>query len=642
MHPSEDSSARALTVAIAIHVFTQYAALRATEVPIMQPNYIEIAKLFSNDERFTVPLFQRPYVWTREDQWEPLWEDVKGVLERLESREGDAPVASHFLGTIVLEQKPTSTGHLTRREVIDGQQRLTTLQILLKAVEHAIQREQPESVDDNADSWAMEREKIGRLTKNLSAGEERYKVWPTNEDRSPFQEVMESKVDDQDKLKSTRMTDAYLYFRGQVEEYLGESSDLVAVRRLVTGLRDYLKLIVLDLDHGDEPQAIFETLNAHGTPLLPADLIKNWLLWEAGRRRLDVEKLYVEYWNPFDKDHAYWRQSVGTGHAARARVDTYLQNWLTKQTMEPISAKYIYDRFLKYAPKHLNRVSGNLHPTEELMSAIRSDALRFERIDKPTHRTRFDLFLGRLKSLDMVVFHPLLIALLETNEAAPETLDKVSIALESYLVRRMICGMQTRGYSTLSLKLLRALRDDPGANPAQLIKDQLLALEGSDEWPGDSAFQVEWTRRKFYGYFRRERVLMILRALEHHYQTKNAKGEPLMSFDWSQLQIEHILPQSWEEHWPLPKDVSVEDRKYSIQNIGNLTLVSKKLNPTMSNAPWIGRSEKPGKRDHLKKYTNMQLNRRLLEAHDADWSDATIKTRALSLFEDAKTIWPKE
>ena len=104
----------------------------------MQPNYIEIARLFSNNERFTVPLFQRPYVWTREAQWEPLWDDVLGVLHRLEARQGDAPVASHFLGTIVLEQKPTSTGSLTRREVIDGQQRLTTLQILLKATEHAI------------------------------------------------------------------------------------------------------------------------------------------------------------------------------------------------------------------------------------------------------------------------------------------------------------------------------------------------------------------------------------------------------------------------------------------------------------------------------------------------------------------------
>ena len=99
----------------------------------MQPSYIPISQVFSQDQRFTVPLFQRPYVWNREEQWEPLWDDVIGVLDRLKAREGDAVVASHFLGTIVLEQKPTATGSLPRREVIDGQQRLATLKDLVGA-----------------------------------------------------------------------------------------------------------------------------------------------------------------------------------------------------------------------------------------------------------------------------------------------------------------------------------------------------------------------------------------------------------------------------------------------------------------------------------------------------------------------------
>lgn len=88
----------------------------------MQPSYIPISQVFSQDQRFTVPLFQRPYVWSKAEQWEPLWDDVLGVLDRLKARKGDEIVASHFLGTIVLEQKPTATGSLPRREVIDGQQ----------------------------------------------------------------------------------------------------------------------------------------------------------------------------------------------------------------------------------------------------------------------------------------------------------------------------------------------------------------------------------------------------------------------------------------------------------------------------------------------------------------------------------------
>lgn len=288
----------------------------------MQPNYIEIATLFSNEQRFTVPLFQRPYVWTREEQWEPLWEDILGALKRLEVRQGNAPVASHFLGTIVLEQKPTTTGSLNRREVIDGQQRLTTLQILLRATEHTIREIMPAEGLLGFDDWSMERDKIGRLTRNLSSGEERYKVWPTNEDRAPFRQVMDSAPGDGAATVPTRMSEAYGFFRQRTQEYIGQDATFASTQRLVAALRNHLKLIVLDLDQGDEPQAIFETLNAHGAPLLPADLMKNWLLWEAGRAGKDIEGLYTEHWRPFDREHSYWREIVGKGHAARPRVDT--------------------------------------------------------------------------------------------------------------------------------------------------------------------------------------------------------------------------------------------------------------------------------------------------------------------------------
>lgn len=606
----------------------------------MQPNYIEIAKLFSNDERFTVPLFQRPYVWTREDQWEPLWDDVMGVLRRLEIRQGDAPVASHFLGTIVLEQKPTQTGSLTRREVIDGQQRLTTLQILLKAAEHAIQSILPAS-DDHAETWAMERDKVARLTKNLSSGEERYKVWPTNEDRAPFQRVLDAKPEDGLNGVTSRMADAYRFFHSAARDYLMSGNHLAGTQRLVTGLRDYLKLIVLDLDKGDEPQAIFETLNAHGTPLLPADLMKNWLLWDAAKHKQDVGRLYEDLWRPFDRDHVYWRDTVGKGHAARARVDTFLQNWLTKETVEPVSAKHIYDRFLR-----LGDSKSKAHPdgpgvAEDLMRAIRTDATRFERIDRPAGNSRFDVFLDRLKSLDMIVFHPVLFELMDSLSEDAGALNRSATHLESYLVRRMICGMQTRGYGTLSIKLLRALRENRGTDLSEIIREQLLSLDGSDEWPSDDAFRREWTKRQFYGYFRRERVLMILRAIEHHYQTKGDKTEPLMTFDWSQVQIEHVMPQSWQQHWPLPDGTTAEDRKASVQGIGNLTLVSQALNPAMSNSAWAGSDQKPGKREALNKHAIMHMNRRLLDQFKEEWSEDTIASRAALLFEDAIAVWPR-
>jgi hypothetical protein len=135
---------------------------------------------------------------------------------------------------------------------------------------------------------------------------------------------------------------------------------------------------------------------------------------------------------------------------------------------------------------------------------------------------------------------------------------------------------------------------------------------------------------------------MILQALEHRYQSRNGKAEPLMSFDWSQLQIEHIMPQGWETHWPLPEGLTAEERKANIQGIGNLTLVSKKLNPSLSNAPWFDlEAEKPGKRSGLNANTMLMINRKLLDDCKSGWSDDAIGARAERLFQDAKDIWPR-
>lgn len=584
-----------------------------------------------------MPLFQRPYVWTREEQWEPLWEDVVALLERLERRKGDAPVASHFLGTIVLEQVANPTGSLPRREVIDGQQRLTTLQLLLKAAEHALSSVATENEDD-AKRVSLATKQITALTENLGEGVERYKVWPTNEDREPFQVVMDSRADEEEAGQPTRMSNAYAFFRGEIEKSLIDTGPAGALR-LSAALQDYLKVIVLDLDPNDEPQAIFETLNAHGTPLLPADLTKNWLLWETARQKLEPAPLYDHYWRPFDREHEYWRARVGTGHAARARVDTFLQNWLTKETAELISAKHLYDRFIRYMAELKAGSPDGKVDVASLMSGIRADADRFERIDKPTGKTRFDVFLDRLKAMDIVVFHPLLMTLMEEQETNPSELDRVAVVLESYLVRRMIGNYQTRGYGTLALRLQNEVQESDA--PADTLAENLLNEAGADAWPSDEEFRQEWVRRKFYGSLRRERVLMILKAIEQRYQTNKHLSEPLMDFDWKQLQVEHIMPQHWQAHWPLPDDLDPAVRDFQIQGIGNLTLVSGKLNPTLSNASWESTSKLRGKRDTLEQHTLLALNQQILKRYP-EWNDASINDRAEGLFEDARAIWPRQ
>jgi len=613
----------------------------------MQPTYISISTLFGSQTRHTVPLFQRPYVWGRDEQWEPLWEDLSGLCERLSRREGEATVAGHFLGTVVLEQMPNATGSLPCRQVIDGQQRLTTLQIMLKAAEHALTAVEASVAEGERPPIAIARRQLAFLTENpaFSAEEEKYKVWPTNEDRAAFKAVMDSTADAGVAGQTGRMAEAYNYFRQTFIPYLAGAGTGAGGRAQIfaAALKDHLRIIVLDLDVSDEPQAIFETLNAHGTPLLPADLMKNWLLWEATRQKIELVPLYEAYWRPFDREHEYWRARVGTGHAARARVDTFLQNWLTKTALEPVSAKHLYDRFLRQVPLLKSTSADERVDVDALMAGIRQDADRYERIDKPTGKTRFDLFLRRLQVLDVVVLHPLLLALMERAGSDQADLDDAAVALESYLVRRMVCGYQTRGYGALALTLLKAIAEVPAGEPVgAVIREQLRqSATGNDTWPDDARFHLDWTRRRFYNGLRRDRVLMILQALEESYQSKAHKAEPLMSFDWSKLQIEHVMPQNWQQYWPMTEvTITPAERDLALHGIGNLTLVSERLNPSLSNGPWAHPDDVAlGKREALRKHSRLELNRRLLEQHQ-NWDEAGMLARAEELFKVAREIWP--
>jgi hypothetical protein len=608
----------------------------------MQPTYISIGELFSHQLRHTVPLFQRPYVWSREGQWEPLWEDIHGLLSRVESRVGDKNVAGHFLGTVVLEQTPNATGSLPRREVIDGQQRLTTLQIVLKSAEHALTSLQKDLPDEDIKSISVAKRQISFLTENpaYSCDQERYKVWPTNEDRAPFRAVMDCDSVEGVIGQHGRMAEAYSYFGGNFVNYLQGPGIGERAQVLASALKDHLRLIVLDLDATDEPQAIFETLNAHGTPLLPTDLIKNWLLWEASRQKLDLSGLYERYWRIFDRDHEYWRKRVGVGHAARARADTFLQNWLTKETVELVSTKHLYDRFLRHVKSLSESSTGKHVDVESLMSSILEDAHRYLHIDNPTGKTRFDDFLRRLKVLDVVVLHPSLLAIMTRAGSDQKDLDGVAEALESYLVRRTVCGYQTRSYGGLAISLLKEIASAPPDQPVvDIVRAYLSRQAGSsDGWPNDSMFRSEWIRRRFYGGLRRERVVMILQAIEEGYQRQVDKGEPILAFDFSRLQIEHIIPQQWHEHWPLEDGTSADDRELLLHSIGNLTLISEKLNPSLSNGPWVNNTG-VSKRVGLQKHSKLELNRRLLGS-DGPWTHSSVLARAQELFEQARLIWP--
>jgi hypothetical protein len=608
----------------------------------MQTGYATIADIFGLPRRYAVPLFQRPYVWEKQAQWEPLWEDVRRLADA--ARVGGNP-QPHFLGSIVLE-KGEDQSYPERRNVIDGQQRLTTLQILLKAAHDAF-----------ATIGELDRAtQLRSLLRNHAIGtvdeEQTFKVLPTNVDREGYRAIMlAAKMEDLANIKG-RISDAYRYFHGEIAGWLAANAPGPGQARdaLFVTLNQRFKCVVLDLDQTDEAQVIFETLNARGTPLLPADLVKNWLLREVERRGLhsNLDHLYGETWQQFDRDHEFWRKLSGRGHAARARIDTYLANYLGLQLRRPVPATHLYSEFLalqkKYDPPG-GVASGQqaIDPVERLRD-LKRHTEAFRRVDEAVEPGRIGTFLHRLKAMDVVSLTPFLLMVFDRRGQDEQLIVPSLEALESFLVRRMICGLDTRGYNYLFVELL--------AHVSGAVDDSMVAnavgefLTRSDaensRWPSDEEFTQAWLSQPLYKRLTRPRLRMLLLAFEHEFHSAHAETVVISDKD---LQIEHILPQSWEAHWPLPDGVestaAAHNRGALLHTIGNLTLVTKKLNPSMSNAPWIASSTGgTSKRAALNDHSVLRLNHLLVEGNPDAWDEKRIVDRSTLLAKRAISIWP--
>src|SRR5688572_7493358 len=302
--------------------------------------------IFMQPQRLLVPLFQRPYVWNEELQWEPLWKDLERVATRLLNSTVTAQ-APHFLGAVVLQQLPTQTSDLQQRTVIDGQQRLTTLQLLLDALHSEI----------TLVGATMPAARLEPLIANAQAfcrhKEDRFKVWPTNRDRAAFNEVMAapSPVEYQ-KLhhRASRMGKAHQFFAQQCREWLkADGLEKVNARAeaIERSARELLQIVVIDLTATENAQEIFETLNARGAVLTAADLIKNFVFQRLLEQNADVEDAYAKYWAQFET--AFWEEEVNVGRVRHPRSSVFLNHWLVARTGEEVVAREVFSRFKAFA-----------------------------------------------------------------------------------------------------------------------------------------------------------------------------------------------------------------------------------------------------------------------------------------------------
>lgn len=585
----------------------------------MQAGKTTVGALFQVEARVVAPLYQRPYVWS-EREWEALWTAIAWTAEQQLSTGSARP---YFLGAMVLEQLRVPTARISARQIIDGQQRLVTLQLCLAALRDLCR-------DRGLEAYAG---LLSRMTANespvIASEEERFKVWPTNRDQDAFRSAITAGSSDAVRRAAAtarrdgRIPAAYLYLTAQAQEWLSASSDVeTRMAALWDALTNRLLVVAIDLDPEDDPQQIFETLNALGAQLLPADLVKNFLLREAERERLDTQHLYRRYWEAFDQDEGYWREKVRQGRLTRPRIDLFLQHYLTLRARREVLAMNLFGEFRSLARESGESVSLQLE-------SFRNYAEIYRQFDAADGQFR-PFFRRIIEDLDTTTVLPLLLAVLRRYADEPAQVQAVLVDLESYLVRRAICGLTSKAYNRIFVSLVQRLASVDDFS-AERIREFLLEQEGeSSRWPADAELEYRWLTEPVYRTQRQGRLRMLLERLEQ--AMRSPKTEDIVFK--KPLTIEHLMPREWERYWPLDGANPLEAKRRRdalVHTVGNLTLLTQPLNAEVSNGPW--RLKKPA----IEQYSLLRMN----EGWPDVWSEDQIQARGRALFIYARRIWSR-
>jgi hypothetical protein len=583
-----------------------------------------LEKLFDTPIRYLVPLYQRPYVWSRKRQWEPLWADFRNLAERWLDNQArgvnaDVETAAHFLGAVVLEQIANATGTVELRNVIDGQQRLTTLQVALDAIESVV-REHGDGEDRD-----LLRDLIIN-SKKVKQADERFKVWPTNVDRDAFVAAMD---DDGDRVSfaDSNLMQCHDYFTAEARSWaLEEGPDAAPARLhgLTVALMGRVQIVVIDLEDGDNPQVIFETLNDRGEPLLAGDLVKNEILHRVVRDQGEqaMEDCYESTWRDFDTD-PFWRTEIRQGRFKRPRLDVLLFHWLTIRTKQLAS---VGQEFLAFR-RHV--ASENLKVTDVAVD-LSSAAVTWRRLEEEPRTTPLGISLSRLNVLDAGALRPLTLYLFnDANLTEEQELEGVQ-AIESWAVRRAICKMPSMGMNRFIVDLISRLGKHELVSVVDALRADLATQTANvSVWPSDERVVEVLTTQPLYNRISQARVRLVLEALEDF--RRDRKTEELAP---EHLSIEHVLPGGWtNEAWQLPPDdPDGQKRRQMIDTLGNLTLLTSSLNSAQSNGSW------PAKREGLKQSV-LRLNRELDGL--PDWTEVRAAERGKRLAEEVLLIWPR-
>ena len=558
----------------------------------MKANEVKLLGLLQGPRQFTIPIYQRPYSWS-------YW-DCRKLFEDVLLAGNDESRISYFIGSVVYYQGAAhAIGTVPESLVIDGQQRLTTMVLMLTALARfLVENNEPLSPDTSSEEI-----RTYFLTNALKQGELYQRLLLTRRDKETLISVVSGNP--LPTSPSQRVVDNFDYFM--------KSVNAENMNALWAGINK-LMVVGVVLEPGvDNPQLIFESLNSTGKPLDQADLIRNYVL--MGQTPALQNELYERYWFPMES---------AFGDNYTAMFNEFMRDFLTMKKGQLVNIDTVYKTFKEDYAR--GRVGSS--QVEELARELYNHATYYVRLRRPEREEHVPLraALERLKSFGVLVAYPYLLdayAACVSGNLTKDELTEVVRTIEVYALRRAVCDLRT---NTMNSTFASFGRQIDRQNYLASVGVQFRRLTYHRRFPGDQEFRQCFIERNAYNATRTLRYL-----LEH---LENYKRKEIVGI--GNYTIEHILPQNknvsaeWQqelgENWA---DVYV---KY-LHTIGNLTLTA--YNPEMSDKAFSIKKTMPnGFAD-----SPIQLNKSVVA--ETQWNEEAILRRAGMLADRALKIWPE-
>jgi uncharacterized protein with ParB-like and HNH nuclease domain len=540
----------------------------------MHANEAKVQAILDSVRQYVVPLFQRPYSWEA-SHWGTLWQDLAELCEEEQPR-------SHFIGSIVTIPARAVPEGVTKFNLIDGQQRLTTILVLMAAIRDKA-RKLPSTLADKIDDLF--------LKNRHQEGNDIFKLLPTQADREAFLAVMQGR----DRPADSQVSRAYDFFEKKLR-----LNPEVSLERLHHAIVRDLVLVSIVLDKDDNPYLIFESLNAKGRPLTQADLIRNFVFMRI--HVAQQEQVYAAYWRPM-QERLGEDLTECIRHFLMREGKVVKQNevyYTLKEAIEDKSPEQIV-AYLREVAQFAGYYARLLDPDQERSRTL-ADRMR------------------RLNRFEVTTAYPFLLNVYHAYEAKAVTeaeFAEVLDVLENFLIRRFVCGVPTHGLG----RIFAALYSQAAKEGALVEGVKRLLRERN--YPRDADFRERFVTCKLYGGGERlAKTKLILERLESSFAHKEPPH-------YASLTVEHVMPRTLTEWW---KDHLGEgwDAVYEtwLDTVGNLTLTA--YNPELSNSTF------PTKKAILQR-SHVELNHHFASVQD--WNEGSIARRGEELAGRALAVW---